>query len=218
MSICAFYMHRRNLTSFISGHNNGPRYLRLMAISTTEILGTVPLGTFFIVHNVKMGITPWTGWANMHSHYSAVEQVAGFTWKNDPQMALGLEMGRWLLVACAFIFFALFGLSAEARENYYRLYKSLTRRISTSSSAPDGAPHAYVFHSRCFSVLIYWSSCYLFLQYSISSFCEETRKQWRHGSYPSQVPNGSEGQLEFERPTHAHRPIFGPVHFYGKHS
>ena len=179
MSICAFYMHRRNLTRSVSGHNNGPRYLRLIAISTTEILGTVPLGTFFIVHNVKMGITPWTSWANMHSHYSAVEQVAGFTWKNDPQMALGLEMGRWLVVACAFIFFALFGLSVEAREKYYRLYKSLTRRTSirTSSSASDGAPHAYVVRSRCFSVLVYWGSCCLFPQYSISPFCEETRKR-----------------------------------------
>jgi hypothetical protein len=218
MAISEFYERRRNHMRLISGHNNGGQYLRLMAISTTEILGTIPLATFYIHQNVKMGITPWTGWANMHRHYSAVEQVAGFTWKNDPQLALALEMFRWSLVACAFIFFALFGLSVEARENYYRLYKSLTRRIRTSSSAPDGAPHAYVFHSRCFSVLIYWGSCYLFLQYSISPFCEETRKRWRHGSYPSQVPNGSEGQLEFERPTHTHRPIFGPVHFYGNHS
>jgi pheromone a factor receptor len=163
----------------------------LMAISTTEILGTVPLATFYLVFDVKLGITPWTGWANMHSYHSVVEQVAGFTWKNDPQLALSLEIFRWSLVACAFIFFALFGLSVEARENYYRLYKSLTRRISTSSSAPDGAPHAYVVRSRCFSVLIYWGSCCLFSQYSVSPFCEETRKRWRRGSYPNHGPNGS---------------------------
>ncbi|KAI0274469.1 pheromone A receptor-domain-containing protein [Russula aff. rugulosa BPL654] len=187
MAICAFYKRRRNHMRLLSGHNNSGQYLRLMAISTTEILGTIPLGTFYLVFDVKLGITPWTGWANMHSHYSAVEQVAGFTWKNDPQLALALEMFRWSLVACAFLFFALFGLSAEARENYYRLYKSLARRISTSSSAPDGAPHAYVVRSRCFSVLIYWGSCCLFLQYSISPLCE--KKRWRHESYHG--PNGS---------------------------
>ena len=191
MSICAFYMHRRNLTRFISGHNNGRRYLRLMAISTTGILGTIPLATFSIVFDAKLGIGPWMGWASMHSHYSEVGQIAGSIWKSVPESVLALEMFRWSLVACAFIFFALFGLSAEAREKYYRLYKSLTRRMSTSSSAPDGAPHAYVVRSRCFSVLIYWGSCCLFSQYSFSPFCEESRKRWRHGSYPNHGPNSS---------------------------
>ena len=186
MAICAFYKRRRNHMRLLSGHNNSGQYLRLMAISTTEILGTIPLATFYLVFDVKLGITPWTGWANMHSHYSAVEQVAGLTWKNNPQMALALEMFRWSLVACAFIFFALFGLSVEAREQYCRLYKSLARRISTSSSAPDGAPHAYVVHSRCLSVLIHWGLMLSILQYSISPLCE--KKRWRHGSYHG--PNG----------------------------
>jgi hypothetical protein len=160
MTICAFYKHRRSHMR-LSGHN-GCRYLRLMAISTTEILGTVPLATFYIVQNAKLGITPWTGWASMHSHYSAVEQVAGFTWKNDPQMAFVLEMFRWSLVACAFLFFALFGLSFEARERYYRLYKRINR-----SSALHETPHAYVVRSLpvCCSVLIHWGSYYYYYYY-----------------------------------------------------
>ncbi|KAI0274471.1 pheromone A receptor-domain-containing protein [Russula aff. rugulosa BPL654] len=115
MTICAFYKHRRSHMR-LSGHN-GCRYLRLMAISTTEILGTVPLG-----HFTSCKMRSW---------------VAGFTWKNDPQMAFGLEVFRWSLVACAFLFFALFGLSFEARERYYRLYKRINR-----SSALHETPHA----------------------------------------------------------------------------
>ena len=143
MAICAFYKRRRNHMQLISGHNGG-QYLRLMAISATEILGTIPLGTYYIVSDAKLGIRPWKGWASMHSNYSEVNQVPGVTWKNDHNIANGLEMYRWSLVACALIFFALFGFAVEAREQYYRLYKLLARRISTLSSAPHGAPHAYV--------------------------------------------------------------------------
>jgi pheromone a factor receptor len=147
MAICAFYKRRRNHMQLISGHNRG-QYLRLMAISIIEMLFTVPLGTFYIVYNAKLGIIPWKGWASMHSHFSEVEQFAGFTWKNVPELAIPLEMFRWSLIACAFIFFALFGFTVEAREQYYRLYKLLARHILTSSSAPHGAPHAYVVRSR----------------------------------------------------------------------
>ena len=118
------------------------RYLRLMAISSVEVFGTIPLATFFIVRDVKGGIEPWKSWAYTHSHYSEVEQIAGFVWKNRPLLATDLEMYRWSLIACAFIFFALFGFAVEAREQYYRLYKLLTRRFSTSSSTPHRAPHA----------------------------------------------------------------------------
>lgn len=162
MAICAFYKRRRNHMKLTFGHNGG-QYLRLMAISTTEILGTVPLGTYGIVFNAKLGISPWNGWASMHSHNSEVEQVAGFTWKNVPEMVIALEKFRWSLVACAFIFFALFGFTVEAREQYYRLYKSLARRITTSSSAPHGAPHPYVIRSHCSSVPIHWGLHRFFL-------------------------------------------------------
>ena len=159
MAICAFYKRRRNHMQLISGRNGG-QYLRLMAISATDILGSIPLGTYNMVFDAKLGIEPWKGWASMHSHYSEVDQFAGFIWKNDPKTVTSLEMFRWSLVACAFIFFALFGFVVEAREQYYRLYKLLARCISTSSSAAHGAPHAYVVRSPCCSVLIHWSSYY----------------------------------------------------------
>src|ERR1700753_2142491 len=111
MAIYAFYKRRCNHMQLISGHNGG-QYLRLMAISIIEMLCTVPLATFYIVYDAKSGITPWKGWASMHSHYSEVEQVASFTWKNV-RGAIPLEMFRWSLVACAFLFFALFGLAVE---------------------------------------------------------------------------------------------------------
>ena len=123
-----------------------------MAISSVEILGTIPLGTYYIVASVKNGLEPWKGWAVVHSHYSEVIQIAAFIWRAEPQVVLALEMSRWSLVACAFLFFALFGLSDEAREHYCRPYNSLARRIGKSPSTPHKAPLACVPSS--FTVLV----------------------------------------------------------------
>ena len=152
----------------ISGANRG-RYLRLMAISFIEILGTVPMGTFYIVSIAKTGLVPWEGWARMHSHYSEVGQVAGFIWRNNPVASRNLELFRWSLVLCAFLFFALFGFAGEAREHYYRLYKSLARRIGKSTSTPHRAPLACVVRLFGLSLFIWaYTSLHSFLQYSTS--------------------------------------------------
>ncbi|KAN0105465.1 Pheromone A receptor domain containing protein [Russula decolorans] len=141
MAIYAFYKRRQTHMRLMSSPNRG-RYLRLMAISFIEILGTIPMGTYYIAAVVKEGVIPWKGWARMHSHYSEVVQVAGFIWRNDPKMSFNAELGRWSLVLCAFIFFALFGFAGEAREHYRRLYQSLARRIGKSTSTLRGAPLA----------------------------------------------------------------------------
>jgi pheromone a factor receptor len=122
-----------------------------MVISFVEVIGTIPLATFFIVSDAKSSIEPWKSWADTHSHYSVVYQTADLAWKNDPVVAMRLEIYRWSLVACAFLFFALFGFSVEAREQYKSLYKLLTRHMGMSSSTPHRAPHAYVVFLHCVS-------------------------------------------------------------------
>jgi pheromone a factor receptor len=151
------------MSSSTSGFSRS-RYLRLIAISSVEVSGTIPLATFYIVYGAKNGLKPWKSWADTHSHYSVIVQVPGSAWENVPEAAVGLEMSRWSLVACAFLFFALFGLAAEAREQYHRLYKSLARCIGYSMSTPHGAPHACVLVARslCWYVPIHWGLHHFF--------------------------------------------------------
>jgi pheromone a factor receptor len=163
MSIHAFYKRRQNHMQLTSA--NRGRYLRLMVISSIEILGTIPLGTYYIVTTVKMGLVRWKGWAVVHSHYSEVIQVAGFIWRGNSQDAFNLELNRWSLVACAFIFFALFGLSGEAREHYCRLYNSLARRIGKSPSTPHKALLACVLSS--FTVLVRLVSVLAYITFAV---------------------------------------------------
>jgi|SRR5712671_93053 len=135
----------KEILSFNRGLNRG-RYLRLMALSSIEILGTIPLGTYYLVLNARSGIIRWNSWADTHSNYSRVVQVPAFSWKNTHDSAFGLEMFRWSLVLCAFIFFAFFGFAVEARHHYRLVYTSLASRIGlmTSSGNLHGSSHACV--------------------------------------------------------------------------
>jgi Pheromone A receptor len=140
------------------------RYFRLMALSATEILGTIPLGTYFIVTNAKAGVQPWESWAEIHSNYSDVHQVPSIVWEGDPFLAGGLEIFRWSLVACAFIFFAFFGFADEACQHYRSVYTSIASRIrySTSTlrgSTLRGSSYACVVRSPCWSVKAHLLFC-----------------------------------------------------------
>jgi len=152
MSIYTFNKCQRRFKQLMSSTPglSRSRYLRLMAISAMEILGTIPLGTFYIVHNAKLGVDPWRGWAFTHKHYSVVHQVPASTWKNNPDSVLALEMFRWSLVLCAFAFFALFGFADEALRHYRRLYTSIASRVGNSTFKSS---HAFVVHSSCGTVL-----------------------------------------------------------------
>jgi pheromone a factor receptor len=118
-----------------------------MFVSGAEILGTIPLGTVLIVKDAKSGVDPWRGWAYTHKNYSAVYQVPASIWKNDPNSVFFLEMYRWALVLCAFVFFALFGFADEARRRYRRVYASVANRISYSTSALHRSLHMCVVRS-----------------------------------------------------------------------
>jgi len=136
--------HFKQMISFNRGHNRG-RYLRLMALSSLEILGTVPLGIYFLA-NAKGGIIPWKSWADTHSNYSRVVQTPAFEWKNDPGSVVGLEVFRWTFVLCAFVFFGFFGFALEARNHYHLVYTWLTTRVGSfnllSSRTFNGPSHA----------------------------------------------------------------------------
>ncbi|KAH9990938.1 pheromone A receptor-domain-containing protein [Russula vinacea] len=129
-----FYKRQRQFNELMlasPGLSRG-RYIRLMAIGPSRFLGPSRWG---------QRCESWKGWAYTHSNYSEVIQVAGFIWKNDPNVAHPTEIYRWSLVACAFIFFALFGFADEARLCYRRVYTSLASRIGYSTFTLHGSSH-----------------------------------------------------------------------------
>jgi pheromone a factor receptor len=130
MTIYAFYKRVHQFGQFMTANRNlnRGRYFRLMALSSIEIFGTIPLGTYWIVFDAKTGVGSWKSWAWQHGDYSRVIQVPDFMWKNEFNSVVGLEVYRWSLVLCAFIFFAFFGFAEEARQHYRLIYTSLFHR------------------------------------------------------------------------------------------
>jgi len=135
-TIYKFYKFETQFNQFFSSNRNlnRGRYLRLMALSATEILATIPLGTYIIVRNAKRGVYPWISWENVHRDYSRVIQVPASVWKEDKSTYDQVEMFRWLIVASAFIFFGFFGFSDEARQHYRLVYTSLASCMTISAT------------------------------------------------------------------------------------
>jgi len=109
LTVYHFYKRGRHARQMIPGVTHS-RYFRLMAIASVDMFGSIPLATYVMVKNARLGVIPWKSWADTHYNYSRVRQIPAFVWKNEPTLAQELGMFRWVLVACAFVFFCIFRL------------------------------------------------------------------------------------------------------------
>jgi pheromone a factor receptor len=134
-SIYAFNKQRAMFNELLSSYSNltSSRYVRLMCLAGTEVLLTVPLGSYSIYLNVKTGIWKWESWADTHSGFSRVDQILAFQWRADPINEVSIELTRWLCVLCAFIFFGYFGFADEARKHYRSTFQSVAKRTGVNT-------------------------------------------------------------------------------------
>ncbi|KAF5378593.1 hypothetical protein D9615_007162 [Tricholomella constricta] len=138
LSIRAFAKRQAQFKELLSSNNNlsTNRYLRLMMLAGIETALTVPLGIYAIYQNSVVGqIAPWKGWADTHLGFSRVDQVPAIVWRNQPGWERALEMTRFFVILCAFIFFAFFGFAEEARKNYRTAVQSVAKRVGVSTGS-----------------------------------------------------------------------------------
>nr|BDD37078.1 pheromone receptor [Rhizopogon roseolus] len=127
---------RAQFMEFLAANKNlnSSRYFRLMGLAGIEVLCTIPLGAFVIYLNAAVSeVYPWISWANTHYDFSRVDQYASIVWRMDNLSVLSIELSRWFLVICAFVFFAFFGFADEARKNYRLAYVSVAQRVGLST-------------------------------------------------------------------------------------
>jgi len=102
---------------------NQNRYIRLIALSASQILTTLPVALFSLYANAHyLTVHPWISWEDTHSNYSFVGQVPSFMWRANSVSQALLELNRWTVVVAAFFFFAFFGFAEEARRHYRKAY------------------------------------------------------------------------------------------------
>ena len=132
LNIRVFWKSSR-LAREVLGSNKSPnqsRYVRLIALSATQLLWLLPEAIFSIYYNTHIVIMhPWISWEDTHFNYSAVDQFPSFAWRSIPGAALALEGYRWSCVLAAFSFFAFFGFAEEARKHYRLAYSFASSRL-----------------------------------------------------------------------------------------
>lgn len=148
LTIVAFIKRGRQLKELVTAHNNlqFSRYFRLMALANVEILCTVPLSIYNIqvTATVPGGVRPWGSWDIVHTTYSVPGLYPAAVYDQAPGITSSLELSRWLVVVCAFIFFGFFGFAEEAKKNYRLAFDSVAKKAghtglfsSTQSSGPN---------------------------------------------------------------------------------
>lgn len=121
LSLKAFYLRRAQSTHFLKSNKSlsASRYFRLMALAMTNIVCTIPLASFIIwINSAAQPVEPWISWENVHYDFSRVMQYPSALWTTNYLLVVAIQLTRWIVVVCAFIFFAFFGFAAEARKNY----------------------------------------------------------------------------------------------------
>jgi len=127
------------------------RYFRLMALATIELLGTIPVSTWFIyTHLTRDYLYPYKGFGDTHASFWRVNQYPALLWTRWDTFPATQRVTRWSVVACGFAFFAFFGFADEARKHYRDAFNSVAKRVgfstgSMGSSGPmsSGSEKAY---------------------------------------------------------------------------
>ncbi|KAJ4490544.1 pheromone receptor [Lentinula aciculospora] len=140
-----FYMRRIHFNQVLStnGMINPSRYLRLMLLALIDIMCTLPIGTYTIYISLKgLPLAPWISWEDTHYDFGFVQLIPAVIWRSDFRTYTSVQITRWLPIACAFIFFVLFGFAEEAMKNYRRMLLPLARRFgynpATNGRINDG--------------------------------------------------------------------------------
>jgi pheromone a factor receptor len=142
LNIRLFWKSSQQLKGLFSSNSNPHqnRYIRLIALSWTQVLFTLPLSLYILyLDYVLFPIDPWVSWAVTHFDYSRVNQFPSILWRADPTEANIMELNRWLVVLSAFLFFAFFGFAEEARKHYRLAYTFAASRLRLSGLSISNA-------------------------------------------------------------------------------
>ncbi|PIL26107.1 hypothetical protein GSI_11861 [Ganoderma sinense ZZ0214-1] len=135
LTLKAFFKRRRQFNELMASNKNLTfnRYFRLMGLAAIEVMFTIPLTIYNIVSNFEQDPYPWRGFADLHSNFGRVRQVAAIVWRQEPQIVSIMRFRQWVPIACAIVFFLFFGLAEEARKHYKLALSSVAKRVGITT-------------------------------------------------------------------------------------
>ncbi|KAK8846719.1 hypothetical protein IAR55_005806 [Kwoniella newhampshirensis] len=119
------------LRSSRSGLDNR-HYIRLMALSSVDLLIGLPLTTFVLV-DFSRHPRPYVSWEWLHLGWSRVDHYAASAFLTTSRQTADAILPRWFSPLLAINFFLFFGVSNDAINEYSRWIQWVTDRLSFKS-------------------------------------------------------------------------------------
>ncbi|VDB95511.1 unnamed protein product [Peniophora sp. CBMAI 1063] len=128
-----FYRHSREVNQFLRSNNSVSRtnYFRILVLASVDVLLTLPIGLVIIVLNVKghaqmFGPLPfYHGWTQDHVGWQPVGLSYAYVVSEGTLDLALFYFEYWTSPILAFVIFALFGATSEARASYWRIICSI---------------------------------------------------------------------------------------------
>ncbi|VDB84664.1 unnamed protein product [Peniophora sp. CBMAI 1063] len=129
-----FYRQGRDTNQFLNSNGTVSRtnYLRVLAVASTDMLLTLPIGITNLVLFVLSSpheMTFYPGWEHVHSHWNPTSESYSKLLERGTFNVARTYFTRWTSPVLAFAIFALFGLTTQARATYWRPFSSIKKRI-----------------------------------------------------------------------------------------
>ncbi|KAG8741431.1 a-factor receptor [Ceratobasidium sp. 414] len=97
------------------------RYFRLMALAATDMACCLPFSVYFLFTDLRINrFEAWVSWEYTHRELTIVNSTPFELLQEQPDVKTAMDLNRWLIPSCAFVFFIYFGLSSEATQEYKR--------------------------------------------------------------------------------------------------
>ncbi|VDC06523.1 unnamed protein product [Peniophora sp. CBMAI 1063] len=142
-----FYRHSREMNYFFQGNNSVTRtsHFRILTLASVDILLTLPTGIVTIVLIVKdlLSVGPFPfyfGWTADHTDWQPQSFLYADTVSVGPFTVADFYFTYWTSPTLAFVIFALFGITSEARASYWRIIRTVGGWLGWKPTARAHSP------------------------------------------------------------------------------
>nr|AAS46748.1 PDSTE3.3 mating-type pheromone receptor [Pleurotus djamor] len=118
-----FAAHLQNSNSALTTN----RYLRLIAMSITQMIYGTVLTSVNLYSNARHGLSPYTSWEDVHFNFSRIDVYPKMF--IPPKLYSLMLLFWWTMPVSALIFFIFFGFGEEAKKEYSKYWSWIRRTI-----------------------------------------------------------------------------------------
>ncbi|VDB86696.1 unnamed protein product [Peniophora sp. CBMAI 1063] len=142
-AVLALYRHGRDRNRFLQNSDSTSRinYIRILILASLDILLTFPIGITTIVFTIgnylSLGPLPfYSGWTYVHMEWEPEGNILPPTATGPFGVldAVPYYFNQWTSPVLAYVIFALFGVTSEARASYWQLVDVVGGRLGLSAS------------------------------------------------------------------------------------